>query len=111
MVSPVNTDPQPPPAGPRTRPGLTDSGLTDRGPAAWRTSGPADRDPDQTMSGWMRRIATSGGQLTRTGTYTVPTPRLTNTVVFSRRSAPAITGNSRAATAPMPGRTTWPPWV
>ena len=28
--------------------------------------------------------ATSGGQLMRTGTYTVPTPLLTNNAVFSR---------------------------
>src|SRR5262249_33879788 len=37
--------------------------------------------------------ATSGGQLIRTGTYTVPTPRLTKIDVPSRRSNPAMTGN------------------
>ena len=44
----------------------------------------------------------------RTGMFgvdTVPTPRLTKIRVFSRRPDPAITGNSRAATAPIPGST------
>ena len=36
----------------------------------------------------------------RTGTYTVPRPRLTNIVVWSRRPMPATTGNFCAATAP-----------
>ena len=62
-------------------------------------------------SGISVRIATSGGQLILTGTYTVPTPRLTNIVVWSRRAVPARTGNFCFAMAPIPGSTTWPPWV
>ena len=50
--------------------------------------------------------ATSGGQFNRYGTYTVPTPRLTKIVVFSRRAVPATIGNLRAAKAPTTGSTT-----
>ncbi len=39
----------------------------------------------------------------RTGTYTVPTPRLTKSDVFSRVAYPASTGNLRPATAPTAG--------
>ena len=45
-------------------------------------------------------------QFTRTGTYTVPTPRLTNIVVLPRRPRPATIGNFDAATAPSSGNTT-----
>ena len=47
---------------------------------------------------------TSGGQFSRYGTYTVPTPRLTKIDVLSRRPVPATTGNFFAAIAPMPGQ-------
>ena len=57
----------------------------------WRPS--PDHDYADCESGLSVRIATSGGQLIRTGTYTVPTPRLTNIVVWSRRAMPATTGN------------------
>ena len=49
-----------------------------------------------------RRVttATSGGQLMRRGTTTVPTPRLTNISVLSRVRRPAAIGNFLAASAP-----------
>ena len=47
---------------------------------------------------------TSGGQFSRYGTYTVPTPRLTKIDVLPRRPMPATTGNFFAAIAPMTGK-------
>ena len=47
-----------------------------------RTSDPAERSASR--EGSSVRTATSGGQLMRTGTYTVPTPRLTKIDVPSR---------------------------
>src|SRR5712691_7353366 len=76
-----------------------------------RNGGPADCAETHAGAGCSVRTATSGGQLIRTGTYTVPRPRLTNIVVPRRRASPATTGNSCAATAPITGSTTWPPCV
>ena len=51
-------------------------------------------------AGWSVSTATSGGQLIRTGTYTVPTPRLTNIVVSlaaaRRRPRPETSGGHGA---------------
>ena len=63
----------------------------------WNVSG---RRVTQAAAGRRLSTATSGGQLIRTGTYTVPRPRLTNIVVWSRRPIPATTGNFCAAIAP-----------
>ena len=50
-------------------------------------------------------------QLRHTYAYQNPheVPRLTKIDVFSRDPSPERTGKRRRATAPTPGRTTWPP--